>query len=350
MKIARRSLKSYNRFVRFLRTTMLVVAILMGGTLFLWPQIYRYYQFFDSMAEKASLSDSKASIDMTSVTYFSEDKKGQPFKITSDSVLETDIKNKIVRLENPKAEMHLNSGLIVYGVSPYGLFYENDEKLHLEDTVTLTLSDGHVMDTSDVWIDSLKKTIQTPQNTTSNGPKMSSVSQGFIIFDNGDKMDLWGKSEVVFKNADVTKETTIRSEGGMGVRQTDKQSFAKKNAVLIQNDRKIFADKLLANFKETDGKNQYELTTAEAVENVHISTLDENIYGQYGFYDADKQEAYVEGNVKIERPSGIVYGDKAIVNMQTGESRLVTKSLSDGQKKRLRGVLYPANLKQKDEK
>ena len=94
------------------------------------------------------------------------------------------------------------------------------------------------------------------------------------------------------------------------------------------------------------GGNRYELKSIQAKSNVKIITLTETITGNDVFYDLAKEKAFITGNVSVEREEGIMHGDRAVIDMKSGQSQLeVDYSKPVQTRKRVRGTIFPTKMK-----
>jgi lipopolysaccharide export system protein LptA len=117
----------------------------------------------------------------------------------------------------------------------------------------------------------------------------------------------------------------------------DKQSYiAKGNAIAIQGDKRIKSDTLTAHYAESQ-TGDTEITKMIAVGNVEIKTDTDTAYGDHGEYDVLTEIVTLTGNVKIHRDENILNGDRAVVNLKTGISKL----LSDKKSGRVSGTFFP---------
>lgn len=340
-----KAIKRHHRFVKQMKFILTAVAALLGATLLLWPQIAKQRDFIDNVLKSSVASFSKdVTVDMTKVQFFSEDRKGQPFVVTSSKVLETDPAENKVKLDEPIAKMTLNSGVQMTTTSPYAFFFQNKEVLYFEKEVLLTSDNGYRASLSRVAINNKEKSANSPDKVSVKGPKGSLVAQGFNLFDNGDKIDFLGRSMIVVKDDAKNRTFVITGDDGISVRQTERTVTARKNASLTQEKNKLFADEIVALIK-TFESGQYELENLTAVGQVKIQTPTETITGEHAFYDTAKEEAIVKGHVVVTRREGAMEGDRVTVDMKTGASRMTADPNADGEKGRVRGFLLPAELK-----
>lgn len=345
MRTASRSIRNHRRFIRFLRFLFPFVAFMIAAALLLWPQLVKQKSFIDSLLKISPIQFStKANIDMTKVQFFSEDEKGQPFTIVSEKVLETDPAQQLVRMDNPKGEMTLNSGVKIFTSSPFGLFYQGTQILVFEDKVKITTDNGYEGDLSNVTLYHKEKSARSPHPITVNGPKGSLDAEGFKMWDNGDKVDFFGRSKLIVKQADTADTIIVTGQDGMEVRQTEKTLTAKGNAVLTRADNQLYADRITGYYEEM-ARDRYELQSMKAVGHVKIVTPTETITGNDAFYDMITEKAFITGDVHVERREGEMNGDRAIIDMKTGVSQLEIDRTLPNAAGRVRGILLPTQLK-----
>ncbi len=345
MKNPSKKIKRHHRFVRRMKLVLMTLAGLTAAALLLWPQIAKQRDFLDSLFKQSMVSFNRtASIDMAKVKFLSEDKKGQPFTIISEKVLETDPEQKLVKLDDPVGHMTLNSGVKIVSSSPFAFFYQDKEILIFQDEVQVTADNGYVAYLSNVTMNHREETASSPAAVTVEGPKGNLKAEGFYLFDNGDKIDFLGKSRLVLKDDKKGKTYVITSTNGMEVRQMAQTMTAKENATLTEEINKLNADMITGYFTQPE-KNKYELRRMTATGHVKIVTPTETVYGDKAVYDVLKQTATVTGKVRIVRDEGEMTGAKAVMDMRTGVSQMHAADGSSQSSGRVRGILLPSQLK-----
>lgn len=114
-------------------------------------------------------------------------------------------------------------------------------------------------------------------------------------------------------------------------------------AQVVEDKKRVRADRFVAYFKDDAGKQS--LKRVEAIGNVVITTPTEIARGNRGDYDAETQVATLTGNVRLTRGDNQLNGDRAVVNMKSGISRLLADrgapSSRPGQGKRVRVLIMP---------
>jgi lipopolysaccharide export system protein LptA len=123
----------------------------------------------------------------------------------------------------------------------------------------------------------------------------------------------------------TTPTETIMARDRMTFDRGQNRARAIGNAVINTGDTTLRADQLTGNFiKKTDGDNgNLALQSVRADGNIVIRTATEVVRGQRGIYNRQDQTAEIRGKVKITRGDNQLNGDRAIVNLVSGDSRLI---------------------------
>lgn len=147
---------------------------------------------------------------------------------------------------------------------------------------------------------------------------------------------------VVLTGEDLQYKTpteTLTAEESLEYWETERMAVARGNAVAVADDRTLRGDVLTARFEM--GKNgENELSRIDGNGNVTIRTPTDFVVGNQGVYDAKTGIATLVGSVKITRGENQLSGDRAVVDLNTGVSRLTANGNGDG-KSRVRGLLVP---------
>lgn len=133
-----------------------------------------------------------------------------------------------------------------------------------------------------------------------------------------------------------TASQMITATGRLEYNSRDKTAIVEGNAVAIQDDKKVTADRFVASFQDgPDGKLQVKRIVAEG--NVVITTKTEVVSADRAIYDHQTGIAEMIGNVKLTRGDSQLNGDHAVVNLKTGVSRLLARRGGG----RVRGLFIP---------
>ncbi len=134
---------------------------------------------------------------------------------------------------------------------------------------------------------------------------------------------------------------SLLTAGRVDYNSKTKTAHVTGNATVVEDKRRVRADRFVAHFKDEGGKNS--LSRVEAQGNVIITTPLEIARGDRGDYDAEARVATLTGNVKLTRGDNQLNGDRAEVNMKTGVSRLLAGAGAETQpgKPRVRVLIIP---------
>lgn len=132
-----------------------------------------------------------------------------------------------------------------------------------------------------------------------------------------------------------TAEDTIIARDSLEYYEQRRMAIARGDALAIRDDRRLRADTLTAHFGE--GGRNASMDRIEASGNVLVSTPTDIVRAEQGDYNPDRGLATLTGNVKITRGDTQLNGDRAEVNLTTGESKI----LSSRSGERVRGLFLP---------
>jgi len=160
----------------------------------------------------------------------------------------------------------------------------------------------------------------------------------------------------------TTDDAKVTARDRLEYRSKEKIAVVSGNALVVQGDKKIRADRFVAYLQDAkpvaekkdtvQTQTQTNLIKApedargqvkriDAVGNVVITTANEVARGEKAVYDGDTGIARLLGNVKLTRGDNQLNGDEAEVNMKTGVSRLLASKTATGERKRVTGMFFP---------
>lgn len=142
-----------------------------------------------------------------------------------------------------------------------------------------------------------------------------------------------GGKQVKFKTA--TDEITATNQ--LEYWEVRQLAVARGNAVALREGRRLRADTLAAYFRK-DKKGKSSVYRIEAFDNVRILTALDTVTSDRGIYNVNSGIATLTGTVQISRGKNRLNGCRAIVNLNTGISKLFSCPETPG-KNRVRGVL-----------
>lgn len=166
--------------------------------------------------------------------------------------------------------------------------------------------------------------ITTPRERASGDKAVYDLDKASVV--------LTGRN-LQFRNAG----DTITARDSLEYWQQQQVAVARGDATATRERQRIRADLLTAYF--TAGKQgKTELSQVDADGNVVITTPEEVARGREGVYSVAKGTATLTGDVRITRGKNQLNGERAVVNLNTGVSRLLPAGKSDG---RVKGLFVP---------
>lgn len=189
--------------------------------------------------------------------------------------------------------------------------------------------------------------IFTPTESAFGDTGVYDVEQGTMVLRGG--------------NLKLTTETdVITARDSLEYYDQKHLAVARGSAQFARDGRKIKADTLTATFRESspqekraqqsrkssDQESDLKIERMDAYGNVVVETPSETAVGERGVYEAATSLATLTGKVKITRDKSVLNGDTAIVNLQTGVSRIFSQPGSQ----RVQGVFVPSKREDGAEK
>ena len=141
----------------------------------------------------------------------------------------------------------------------------------------------------------------------------------------------------------VTAQDTITARDSLEYYEDRQLAIARGDALLIRRDRRIRADTLMAHFSAKEGQERSsEMERIEAIGNVHLSTETDIVTAEQADYNLKAGFATLTGDVRITRGETQMNGDRAEVNLNTGQSRLLTNAPgAQKTRDRVRAIFVP---------
>jgi lipopolysaccharide export system protein LptC len=191
------ALKNRSRMVERLKYTLPGIALVALLILIGWPQVQKWaYVQQPTLAQTTLLP--KTNNTATRPEYKSTDEKNQPFTITADHGVETSLDE--IDLTNPKMEMQLKSGGVVTLTSHSGKLNKLTNQMHLSGLVTLTHSQGYLLQTAQAWIDCNRGSAHGNSPIWGNGPAGSIEAKGFRLADQGTRVSFIGGTQLLLSS------------------------------------------------------------------------------------------------------------------------------------------------------
>ncbi|MDY6407766.1 MAG: LPS export ABC transporter periplasmic protein LptC [Pseudomonadota bacterium] len=336
-------IKMHTRRVLIFKRGLPVFSFLLAVLMLMWPMLWAEHKDQFSLAVSSGKEMTDAKINMEQVRFFAQDKKKQPLTIISPRVLETDRNNQIITLYKPIATYKMQSGEEIKAETPYGLVNQNNQTVVLEDTVVATTDTGYKAMTKNVVCDNKIGIITGHSPITIDGPAGKTRAQGFRLSDKGNQIDFLKKTDTTLYTRDGS--VRIESADGLLINRPNQTITAEKDVRVTQNDRIITADKMVLDYLTKDQNPDTRIRQIEAFNHVVATSGTYRVTGDHGIYDPLRDMITVTGNVVLYQGTSHLNGEKATLNLKTGESHLLSPKGSATPSGRVKGTLIPAEMK-----
>lgn len=117
-------------------------------------------------------------------------------------------------------------------------------------------------------------------------------------------------------------------------------AVARGAATATREDKRIRADTLTATLGQ-DQKGDRAVRRVDAFGNVLVSTTTETARAETGVYNLERGIATLRGKVKITRGKNQLNGEYAVVDLNSGISRMLPAPAANGQRGRVTGLFVP---------
>lgn len=202
----------YSRFVALMKLALPLVALVLVMLVVLWPQLQEraadmftvgFADLDGRMAESQRLVNAR---------YYGTDAEDQPFTITADLATETAPGSRVVRLDNPKADIALNEGAWIMLGAAEGLYHQETTVLELAGGVDVFHDAGYELHTSSVTVDMTAGTARGMEPVAGQGPFGELAAEGFRLSRDGRTVVFTGKARVLLHPTAV-QQSRVPVEG-----------------------------------------------------------------------------------------------------------------------------------------
>ena len=136
------------------------------------------------------------------------------------------------------------------------------------------------------------------------------------------------------------------------VKQKEQRAIFHGNVEAVQDDMVLRADVLTVHYRErdqggapTEGGDEPAIKRIDAEGNVFITSPDETAQADAGVYDVDQGTIVLTGAVILTRGEHVIRGDRAEIDLETGESRVLSAAGGPAESGRVRSVFVPGKKK-----
>lgn len=324
-------IKQHSRRVLITKRSLPVFAFLMASLIITWP-------FFNQNKDKFTLAvpapdQLGAKVEMENLRFFGLNEKKLPMTLQAPSMKEDPKNPELAKMQKPVATYKMNQGDTLLIKSPYALVDQKKQTVFFEDRVFGTTDSNYVIKASQILFDYNTGTADSDSPVSVVGPDGRMNAQGVWMANKGDLILFKKKATTMIKNKN--NKIHVSAKDGIQIDQKQKTITAKQEAIAIQDEVTLKADKLILYY--TDNTNN-RIQKIEAFGHVRMDNKKQTMTGQEGFYHPQTNKAEMRGNVVLSQGMHHLKSDKAVLNLKTGESDLISN-------KRITGQLMPNHLK-----
>ena len=103
------------------------------------------------------------------------------------------------------------------------------------------------------------------------------------------------------------------------------------NVVAVQGELRLRAQVLKVHYREDEGGPEGAAISRIDVEgDVFVSSPTETAEGEWGVYDVEARMIYLNGSVVLTQGDNVIRGDRLVLNLETGMSRIESGDDADG--------------------
>ena len=321
---------AHTKRIKVLRFLLIALSAVLVGVL-IW-------QFLSDKGGTEPVNDPTESVKMVNPRYSGRTGDGLPFYLIADTAIRRRTDRNTVLLASPVLEFVRDAGVDVSTViSDTGSYNDMSKVLELETDVNLETDDGNTCDTTHARIFNVEKRIEGDKAIscfgefgTVNGESYSiEDSYKTFIFKDGMTADLKQDEEAVDDGSSFAfgGDGPVKISAETGIYQGDKTDL-RENVRVIQEGAVITSDQMdIFRIKE-DTEADVPSVKLGAIRlivangNFRYVTEDNDIRGQKGVYQRDKNIMTVTGDVVVIQPDGNrVRAENMVYNTKTGQVR-----------------------------
>ena len=323
-------LQKHTRRVLITKRTLPVFAFLLVAFMIIWPTLHKQKE---SLGISVNTSSGKgAKMDMENVRFFGLNDKNLPMTLTTPKGTETDPSHHVIRLEKPVATYQMNTKEKLVGKTPYALVYQDSERVLFEKDVVVKTTSGYTVNTKKVLCDYTQGTTDTDEHVSIVGPAGTIDSEGLLMADKGNSILF--KKQVKAVIYQEKEKINISSPNGAQIDQTERTVTTLGKTTVLHQGNTLKANKMVA-FYTNDKNKQIEKIVASG--DVSIENGSQKMTGNEGTYYPETKIMFMLGNVALSQGKNVLKGDKATLNLITGENDLTAKE-------RVKGQLIPSQF------
>ena len=326
-KLSRRA-----RALRFAKLALPSVAAVFIGLLLVFPTVKdnQVVSGFDvTLPKKGELEK----LHMENTVFTMTDKDNAISSFTADTIDETEAGSKILKMINPKGEVPAGKGKRVYLDSLTGYYDQTANTFQAVGSVKALYDGTTTALTEEAMYDFPKAFGHGSKKVHAFGDWGKLWAEGFEYDKNKALLTLLGHSQI------INAKNTLWADQEVRYYQTLQKAEAFGHVRAKDGENMLYADRMVAYFKDSAAQ---ELEKVEAFGHVRVETPKGKASGDEGVYLPATADVELKGNVEIIQQDNVIKGERAVTNLQTGVSKVLTPSSG---KRRVKGVIRGETIK-----
>lgn len=188
----------YSNFVGTMKVVLPAIAVGLILLVVAWPRFRAAEEGFRVGVANITSEDA-ANLHMVNPRYQGIDKRGEPFTVTARSAVKHKPTSDVIELETPQADITVNKGNWVTLKAEFGAYREQDQQLDLIGSVNLYHDDGYEFRTISAHLNMTNNSAEGDDPVHGQGPFGEITSQGFRIYDRGQRIIFTGKAHLLMR-------------------------------------------------------------------------------------------------------------------------------------------------------
>ncbi len=190
--------KGYSYFVRVMRLALPLVAIGIIGLLLSWPRVEKALA---PIPVAAVVPKTVGKNELVNPRFESTDEKNQPFTITAKRAIQSARDPSVVLLENPVADITMNSGAWMAAEAERGAYRQNADRLLLQGKVKLFHDKGYELKTEKLLLNLKSRDAWSDEPVSGQGPAGTLEATGMQADAVTDRLIFTGPVKLVLNRA-----------------------------------------------------------------------------------------------------------------------------------------------------
>lgn len=174
------------------------IALLITVVMISWPYLVPEDKKFRIEVQEAPKLGEKNSR-LLGLRFIGVDSQNQSYTISSVKAEQTDEKNSIITLTNPTSDLRMKDRRWFYLTSSQGILFNSEKRIELQGGVSVYNSEGFELHSEAININLNNKDMDSTRAIKGQGPTLSLEAEGMRLRENGDLLQLLGKSKVILR-------------------------------------------------------------------------------------------------------------------------------------------------------